>query len=260
MRYRRGAQGHFRASFKSPDDLKTGVLLALHEHELATASGAVDEAEMRTRALAFLGDDGRMSDARLAFAIASGPYQQVLRPTDLERTDLARDLQREGMFGDFPVLDASKATSTKIREGALLLEQGETSIMVNEAGSIRIVQPAVADASAGFKSGISALIEEDLTAGLVRSIRFAGWLLNRIDPLHRVTDVVPAARVSGAGYMPWRTREEHAASPNAATIQSRSDVASVTLTPARRHRQSLVHDAIRIAEDLIVLLRRGVQK
>jgi hypothetical protein len=165
------------------------------------------------------------------------------------------------MFGDYAVLDSSKATSTKIRQGALLLEQESASLMVNEAGSIRIVQPANTDVSTNrFSAGISALIEEDLTAALVRSIRFAGWLLDRIDPLHRVTDVVPAAQVGGAGYMPWRTRAEHAASPTSATIQSRSDVASVTLTPARKHRQSLVHDAARIAEDLIVLLRREVQE
>jgi hypothetical protein len=31
---------------------------------------------------------------------------------------------------------------------------------------------------------------------------------------------------------------------------------SVTLTPTTRHRQALIHDADRIAEDLVALLRR----
>ena len=88
----------------------------------------------------------------------------------------------------------------------------------------------------------------------MRAVRFSGWLLGRIDPLYRLTDVVPVALLAGAGYATWRTRAEHAASPMAATIHGKTDVVTATLTPARRHRQALTHDATRIA-----LLRREIR-
>src|SRR5690606_18137845 len=49
--------GHFRASFTTPDELKAVVFRALHEYELATAAGPVDEKEMVHRAVAMLPDD-----------------------------------------------------------------------------------------------------------------------------------------------------------------------------------------------------------
>jgi hypothetical protein len=48
------ATGHFRASFSSPETLKTAVLRALHDHELATSAGGVDEADLVARATALL--------------------------------------------------------------------------------------------------------------------------------------------------------------------------------------------------------------
>jgi hypothetical protein len=84
-----------------------------------------------------------------------------------------------------------------------------------------------------------------------------GWVLDRADPLRRVTDVTVVAQLAGAGYMPWRTRAEHAASPSSGTMGRGGDDVVVGLAPARRHRQALMHDADRIAEDLVVQLRRG---
>ncbi|MQA87240.1 MAG: hypothetical protein GEV03_22075 [Streptosporangiales bacterium] len=49
--------GHFRAAYSTPDELTTAVLRALHDYELATAAGAVDEAEMLARAIAMLPDN-----------------------------------------------------------------------------------------------------------------------------------------------------------------------------------------------------------
>ncbi len=94
------ATGHFRASFSSPTELKSLVLRALHDHELAAAAGPVDEADMLARATAVLPDGRRSAGApHLAFAVAGGPHQQVLRPVELEQADLSRDIQREALFG-----------------------------------------------------------------------------------------------------------------------------------------------------------------
>ncbi len=256
------ATGHFRAAFSAPDQLKTAVLRALHDHDLASAAGPVDETEILTRATSLLNGRGhgrgQGGGARLAVAVADGPHQQVLRPVELEQADLSRDIQREALFGEHPVLDPGEGTSTTIQGGALMLGQANASLIIDQAGSMCVVQAARRDTDP-FRTALPALIEEDLAASLARAIRFSGWLLDRVDPLHRLTDVAPVAQLAGAGYMPWRTRAEQAANPNQATIHGSTEAVTVTLTPARRHRQALTHDANRIAEDLTALLGREVR-
>jgi hypothetical protein len=106
---------------------------------------------------------------------------------------------------------------------------------------------------------LHALIEEDVIDALARALQFSGWLLDRVDPLRRLSDVAPIAHLAGGGYMPWRTRAEHAASPNEGTMGQGGNHTTVTLTPPWRHRQALTHDADRIAEDLVTLLRRELR-
>ncbi|TDO51506.1 uncharacterized protein DUF4062 [Kribbella sp. VKM Ac-2527] len=252
------ATGHFRASFSSADELKTVVVRALHDHELATAAGPVDEAEMLARARALLPNGRHGGAPRLVFAVAGGPHQQVLRPVELEQDDLARDIQREALFGEYPVFDATEGTTTSIRGGALILEQPSASVVIDQAGSICVVQPARRNRD-DYRTGMPALIEEDLAAALARAVRFSGSLLDRLDPVHRLTDVVPLAHLSGTGYLPWRSRAEQAANPNSASIHANAGAVTATLTPTRRHRQALTHDANRMVEDLMVLLRREIR-
>jgi hypothetical protein len=229
---------------------------ALHDHELATSAGPVDESELVERATALLPrPQGFSGSAQLVLAVAGGPYQQVVRPADLDDDGLSRDLQREALFGEHPVLDPNEGTSRSVQGSALVFEQRVASVLVDQAGSIRVIQPARHDTNR-HHAGLSALIEEEVIDGLARAVRFSGWLLDRIDPLRRLTDVVPISQVVGGGYMPWRTRAEHAASPNAAPAGRGGDQTTVMLTPARRHRQALTHDADRIAEDLATLLGR----
>jgi hypothetical protein len=249
------ATGHFRASFSSPETLKTAVLRALHDHELATSAGGVDEADLVARATALLPRPHGIGAAQLVLAVAGGPHQQVMRPPELEDPDLARDVQREGLFGEYPVLDPSEGTTTAIEGNALVLTQRFGSVLIDQAGSVRVVQAARRETNRR-PTELPALIQEDVVQALVRAVRFSGWLLDRVDPLHRLTDVVVIAHLAGAGYMPWRTRAEHAASPSASSMGPGGDTTTVMLTPARRHRQALTHDADRIAEDLATLLRR----
>ena len=250
------ATGHVRVGFATLEELKARLVRALHEHELAASTGPVDEAEMVERAKALLPGRARFAATpQLVMAVAGGPYQQVLRPSELEDPALARDVQRESLFGAYPVLDPSRGTEILIEGTALSLRQTDNSVVVDQAGLVGVSQPARREtARAGFE--LAALIEEDVRDALARAIRFTGWLLDRIDPLHRLTDVVAVAQLSGAGYMGWRTRAEHNASPNAGQMGVGGDDTTVILTPARRHRQALTHDADRIAEDLVTLFRR----
>lgn len=251
--------GHVRVGFSTSEDLKTKVTRALHEYELAVSVGAVDEEEMVERARAMIPKRGGFgSSPHLVLVIVGGPYQQVLRPSALEDPDLRRDLQREALFGAHPVLDTSLGTDVMIEGTALALRQSENFVFLDQAGAVSVGQSARRPTSTS-RAGreLPALIIEDVRDALAIALRFAGWVLDRIDSTHRLTDVVIMAHLAGAGFMAWRTRAEHEASPNAGQLAMGGDDITVTLTPARRHRQVLTHEADRIAEDLVTLLRRA---
>jgi hypothetical protein len=196
-----------------------------------------------------------VASPQLILAVVGGPHQQVLRPAELEDPELARTVQREALFGDHAVLDASHGTEVRIEGTALTLRQSEGSVTVDQTGSVMVGQPP-RRATPRAVAELPALIEEDIRDALLRGVRFAGWALGRIDPTHRLTHVAVVAHLASAGYMAWRTRAEHQASPNAGQIAMGGQDPTVTLTPATRHRQALTHDADRIAEDLVALLRR----
>ena len=252
------ASGHFRAGFSTADDLKRELIRALHEYELATSASPVDEADMVERATELLAPSPAAggADPALVLSLAAGPHHQVIRPADLEDPGLARDLQREGMFGEHPVLEPDEATQIRIQGTRLLLEQRRAAIWIDQSGALRIAQPARAhDDRVG--AVLPSLIEEEVVAALSRAMGFASSTLDRIDPLRRLTDVVPAAQLVGADYLPWRTRNEQAANPTSARMDLGSGPGRVLLTPARRHRPALTHDADHIVSDLTTLLRRS---
>ncbi len=250
------ATGHVRKAFSTPENLRDAVVRALHDYELANAAGSVDVDDLLTRARALVPTgQGIGSSPRLALVVACGPHQQVIRPAEMEDPSLARDLQREALFGDHAVLDPSEGTTTNIRSDALVLEQQSASILVDRTGSIRIIQPAHRER--GWpRSALPTLIEEDIAEALARALRFSAASLDRVDPLFRLTDVTALAHVTNAGYLSWRTREEQAASPNAGQMHMGGEGGAVALTPPRRSRQALTHDAERIADDFTVLLRQ----
>lgn len=251
------ASGNVTARFPTPEELKSKVVRALHDHELATSVGSVDESEMLDRARALIPEPrGSTMSPSLILVITAGPHQQVLRPMELEDPNLARDLQREALFGDLTILEPSEGTDATVEEDTLVLRQNQRSFTVDQSGSIRIKQPAQGTSRRGGQE-ISAIIEEDIVAKLGSGIRFGGWILDRIDPLHRLTDVVVVGHLGGSNFMPWRTRAEHAASPNAGQVGFGSADITVELTPPNRHRQALSHDVDRLTQDLTALLRRA---
>ena len=251
------ASGHVAAAFSTPEDLKSKVVRSLHDHELAKSTGPVDESEMLERARALIPEQrGSASLASLIIAVVGGPHQQVLRPIELEDPDLARDLQREALFGDLAILEPSEGTEVTIEEDNLVLAQSQNSIAVDQSGSICIQQMAQEITRRGGLE-IPAIIEEVIAEKLTLGIRFSGWVLDRIDPLHRLTDVVILSHLSGSSFMPWRTRTEHAASPNSGQVGFGRADTTVELTPPTRHRQALIHDVDRLTQDLTALLRRA---
>jgi hypothetical protein len=105
--------------------------------------------------------------------------------------------------------------------------------------------------------GISAIIEEDVRDLLKRGLGYAEWALGEIDPTQRLTHLAIAVTVGSAGGQTWRTRRQHAASPDRMTMRMNNDEpAPVMLSPAVRPRTALRFDVDRIVDDFVTLLAR----
>ena len=251
------ARGHLTEGFTDPESLRMAVTRQLHRLELSQQAGAADSAEMLARALRLVADDNQsVHKAEFVLAVAGGPRQSILRPAAIESDDLYNSLLREACFGPNRVLDTRLGTERLIRDDTLLLQQQVGSVLVNEEGSVRIVAPARESKSDGMGLGLAVLIQEDIEQQLVRSISYAGWVLNHIDPTNRVTQVALVTALRGGDYLGWRTRAEQARSPNSVQIKLSVRNQPVNLTPPGRPREALLQSAGDLAEDLTIRLRR----
>ncbi|HKV99997.1 MAG TPA: DUF4062 domain-containing protein [Vicinamibacterales bacterium] len=250
--------GQFTARFSSAEELRDAVTTALHHFELNRRAGPVDEAEVVGRARSLLQDSRGISSPRLAVALSGGPRQEVLRPGQLESNQVVRTIQQEAMFGQTPVLDPESATTVALRNGRLVLQQDEASILLTALGDLRIVQ-AVQRLSEGG-TYFAALVEEEVEEDLERAIRFGGWLLDNIDSPRRLSSIAVVGSIMNGGYLGWMTSEEKAKSRGAIVVGTRGEATvSVELTPPVRPRAALLASAKVLAEDLTVLLRRELK-
>ena len=159
----------------------------------------------------------------------------------------------KSLFGEASVLDTREGTDTRIVDDALILEQQSHSLKVNEQGSIGIMIGLI-----GPDVGMSVVIEEEVRDGITRCLKYAVWLLDLIDRTNRLTHCAVAAAIVGGSFLAWRTREEHAQSPNQVTMSGLGGdrPQPVNLSPPHRTRSALRLDPGGLAEDLTVLLRR----
>lgn len=250
--------GQFSGTFDSPTVLTQQVTRGLHEFELAQASGPVDVDEMRSRAEAALPTPGpfHMPAPRIALAVAGGPRRSVLRPEEIEDEALARRLQQEAMFGPAAVFDPAEATQVRRSGHTLSITQTNAALRLDEEGTLASEQPVWDPHARGL---MPAVIHEEVIERLERALLLAGSVLEQLDPLRRLSDVVPAATIIGASYGAWRSRSEQERSPNqmALNMQGRERPV-ITLVAPRIHRAALVSQAPQIARDLAVLLRRAM--
>lgn len=135
---------------------------------------------------------------------------------------------------------------------------GSIEIRLWGTGDIHLLLPAREEDS--HSVGFPVVIEETVASRLAGALGYAAWLLGHIDSTERITHVALAAAVRGEVAFGWRTRSEHAASPNSGTVegfgQEHERGTPVLLSPPHRVRAALTMDANRIVEDLVVLLRR----
>jgi hypothetical protein len=253
------ADGLFRGSFRSAEDLREGLTRTLHRLELASASTSADPAEMLSRAIALLPREERgfvrMTGPLLHVAVVGGPAQTILRPVEIERPELARDLLREATYGKNSVFDPAHGSKQSLAEGMLHLSQPSgAEILLDERGSVRLSVPV-----ARGTGMVGALIEENVAEAMDRALAQAAEVLTRVDDVQRLSRVVIVARLGEAGAMGWRTRLEDQASPNSMTIAHAFDQnqrTPVHFQPPDRPRAALAFDRARMVEDLVTLLRR----
>lgn len=250
--------GLFRGGFRDADDLQAAIIRALHDLTLASAAGPADEQEIVARAIAMLPQQNRntVEGPFLDLAVAGGPRQQLLRPAEMEAPELADRLLQEALFGADRFFDRSVGTDTGLDGSDLVIAQPRgASLRLDEHGSMSI-RMAATDASRGRDGfgGLPAIIEETVQQRIATALGFAAAQLERIDGTERITHVAVAVRIIGSDYLAWRTRAEHAASPNSMTMAiGNTERGPVT---AFRRRAALRLDRRRLVEDLVVPLRR----
>lgn len=248
--------GSFTGSFDASDSLRSAIIKAIHDWEMAGARGSVDEAELAHRAVDAIGSRNRYNlnaSRLLVFSLAGSPHQQIVRPSAIEDVDFQRELKQSALFGACSIFDDRNGTSTKIHDGALMLEQRDHELRVSEDGALLLKVPLP---SSGH--GMTAIIEEDVRDTIARGIGFLEEILKRIDSTERQSHVALAVAILDVGVTTWRTRREHDANPNTMTISTFDceDAGPVLLNPAQRSRSSFRSKINEMTEDFIVLLRR----
>jgi nucleoside phosphorylase len=224
---------------------------------------SVNEAEMLERAKALIPLGRNSNETGLSLIVVGGPRQQIIRPSELEDPSLPLAIKKEARYGNAALFDDDQGTKSRIVGHSLIVEQSDAAIYLDEQGTVRINVPSRSDSSrnAGW---LPMIIEEDIVSRLTRELHFASWLLDHIDPQHRLSDVILLVVLSGANYLGWRTQAEHQASPNQASIGARAMMHGeapviVQLSPAQRKRVALMLDTQSIVQDLVTLLRREMR-
>lgn len=252
--------GHFTGRFSDEGSLRSLITRALHRWEMSIASGAVDPNEMAARANAALpGDrDGRFSsEASVAISIAVAPEVSILRPSELEAASFGQRITKEALFGDPAIFDSRAGTETEIAEHCLVLSQEDRRLSISELGSIVMVLPLPPAA----ERYAAPLIEEDVTQTILTGFRFADRLLEIIDPTQRITSLAPAVKLLNAQHTGWKTRAQQQRDPTTMTIGMLDETELRALaSPPNRSRAIFRRDADKLAQDLMVLLRRHFKR
>lgn len=254
--------GLFREGFGSAEQLRALITRAIHQYELSHATAPVDGRALAHEAESMLaGLDGDRTHGqegpRLHVALVAGPARQLLRPVELEDESLADAMQQRATFEAPRLFERELGTERNIEGDALVLLQPRgASVSIDERGSMHLVLPLERRAGRhhGRWDATFAIIEESVVRELGSAIAFAAWLLDRVDATQRVTHVALAATIEAADHLGWRTQAEQDASPNAGSMR-------MFAAPSRpavldRPRAALKFDAPRLAEDLMVPLRR----
>ena len=248
--------GNLTTSFSTEDELRDAVTRELHRHAVLAAR-PIDPQELLVRADEAIGTANSLWGApQLVLSLAPGPLQEMLRPSELEDPGFARKIQQQALFGPYALFAVEARNQADLRANWLVLSQESSSIEVSSAGDIVIRRPALRVNQDLFSVSLPALIEEDIEEQLFMALQFTAAMLEHIDPVHRLSHVGIIAALVEVTYQGWRTRAEHARSPNSMGISEGHERVVAVLTPSVRARAEIHQRADELAHDLMILLRR----
>jgi hypothetical protein len=248
--------GLFTIQFNDAAELQRLVVRHLHRRGLDEARGRPDDEDMANRARFLLQQPEERSwsgqQATLQIALATGPHQNILRPSELGSQELEDFVYATVMMGSDPLFDRRRGTDSSVEGDAFVCSQGGLSISIHADGGLLVALPIRSEGH------LSAIIEEDVQSAIGRTFALMDTILAKIDPTEKVRYIAPAVTLSNADHYGWRTAEEHRRNPNSMTMSGmyRSERAAVQLRPAAMPRAVLKTRRQEMAEDLTVLLRR----
>jgi hypothetical protein len=249
--------GLYWQKFRTPEELRSKIVRALHEWTVSSATAPLDAQELLKRARENVTEDGYQRQGfgpLLVLSIAAGPTQPVLRPSELENPKLAKDIQKEAMFGDLPIFNAKAGSHTEMADDFLVVAQERGPLVRLDTQGTIILQLAVPQDDHGMS-----IIEEGVAAAITAGLAYAAWLLDRIDQTQRLSHVVIVASMQEIGFASWKTRSEHQASPNRSFMRTNNQPVTVHLTPPHRVRSALTSDGTGLTADIITLLHRQLR-
>jgi hypothetical protein len=254
--------GLFRGSFTDADDINANIIRALHDYELANATGPLNPEALVERAVALLPPLGRnaSSSATLHLGIAGDPLQSILRPAEIEKPALAEAVHQAALFGPVRFFDTAEGVNSDVHENGLIVSQKNGSrVQLTERGSLLISVPVnTPTRDRNYSYAFPAIIEEVVAQRLGAALGYAEWLLEHVDLTQRLTQVAIAVRINCSDHMAWRTQQEQDASPNSGTIGFSSSQEKRPVHVSRP-RAALRLDRSRLVEDLVVALRRQMK-
>lgn len=110
-------QGLFRNSFDTPESLKTAIIKAIHQWELSNATAPLDVERLRRQAVEAIHSEQNhryYSHPFLVLSVIGGPAHPILRPSEIEKPQLARDLLQTALFGPYPLFDHEMGNKTRV--------------------------------------------------------------------------------------------------------------------------------------------------
>lgn len=248
--------GHYTGSFTDAPDLRDNVFRALFEFQGAVEAMPLDTDALNERSGAMLPQHSFGGTAELVVAVAVGPARAVLTASQLDDAELHRYLLGEALTGTSAVLSTAAGTQQHPTRESIVFDQRDDGCRVElyTDGSIRVTQPAIRSSSP--IQALPALIEEDIADRIARVLEFGGSVLDHIDRANRTSHFAVRALLTGAGHLPWRTRDEQARSPHSASMSIYShDRLEAHLTPPVRRRPALRQLSRELAEDLAASLK-----
>ena len=249
--------GLFREDVQSPEDLGRLVTRRLHEWTVARATGAVDEQDLvqaATNALPARQRGFYTGGGSIAVAVAGGPRQAILRPSNMDSAALHEAIKQAMLFGQHRLFSDVRALDASVDNNTLSLryDNGAGQVSVDGRGTIVVTLPVPVR-----ENGL-VIIEEDVRLVLISALSFGDWLLEKIDDTQRLTHVVPMVAFIGDHVGAWMSQRELGARPahRGYPMNMSGPQAPVALEPPSRPRPALRHQRDGLVDDFLALLRR----